>query len=126
MSIDKDFLIKYKEVQQMLKKFKDEENKMRVKLADELLKHRRAGTHHFNFENIHVKGVKKYNISADAEVLAHHYDSMSAEEQSCFNYKPSFQSTMYKKLKDTHLVDECIVTKPAMPTFEITINLEEE
>lgn len=126
MTIEKDFLIEYKDAQAKAKYWKERENKMRVQLADELLKHRRAGTHHFYFNNIHLKGVKKYNISPDTDVLNALWDDMSVEEQSCFKFSPRFVNTEYKKLLDTSVVDQCIVTKPAMPTFTVEISEEDD
>lgn len=119
--IDKDKIIKYKEIQIMLKKFKDEESKMRVEICDELLKHKRVGIHTFDFDDVKVKAVKKVTIKPDDDKLRYMYDDMSEAEQACFKFKPDFVATMYKRLTDTSVVDECITSKPAMPTLEIIL-----
>lgn len=126
MPIDKEFVLEYKRIQALAKKYKDKENAMRVELADNLLKHRRAGTHHFDFDNAHVKGVKKFNVTPDEDSVNAMWDKMSEQERACFKWKPSFLSSEFKKLEDTSLVAQCIVTKPAMPTFVITIDEDEE
>lgn len=123
--LKKPLLLGYKAVQLELKRIKELESKLRMEIADELLKHRRIGTHHFDFDNVHVKGVKKLTVTPDTEKLDAHWPKMSAEERSCFKYKPAYVATEYKKLMDTTVVDECLTTKPAMPSIEITISEEE-
>lgn len=119
--IDEKKLLAFRAVQIELKRLKAEEAALRVEITDELLKHRRVGTHTFHYGDIVVKATKKVTITPDEETLKVMYEDMTEDERRCFKYKPAFVASEYKKLSNPEHVDKCITSKPAMPTLEVKI-----
>lgn len=113
--------LKFRALQIELKELKAKENAMRLDICDELLKRKRVGTHTFIVDDLVIKAIKKITVTPDVAKVNAHWDNMSAEEQACFNYKPSYVAKEYKKLDDTTIVDECLTTKPAMPSLEVRV-----
>lgn len=121
MTISQEKLIAYSILQDQLAEVKADEAEMRKEICAELLQDRPVGTHTFEFDGIVVKATNKVTYSLDQELLSALYDNFSPDEKECIKYNPTFQSSKYKTARDTSLIDEVIVTKPAMPALKIII-----
>lgn len=104
-----------------MKYWKAEEMRLRLMIADPMLKGKRAGTHTVVVDNYQCKPVKKYNTSIDEETYEKIEDKLSPAEQGCIRTKHELAMKKYnaldKELKAT--LNECITTKPATPSLAI-------
>lgn len=112
-------ILLWEQLQIMLSETKKEEMKMRVEIAEVLLEGEPVGVHEFYFQDFDIKAAKKVNISLLPDELSSLASEMSDEEKDCIVYKANLVKSLYNKLEDSTIIDECIVMTPATPTISI-------
>jgi len=66
-----------------------------------------------------VKATQKLSYSLDLGALASIWDSLDVVDKEAIKMKPTLQEGKYKKLSETSLLHEAIVTRMAMPILEV-------
>lgn len=106
--------------------FKNLEKKLRLEIVEPILEGKTKGTHNVQDGPYKIKAVKKVDTTLDAEILSFLWEDLSELEQDCIQYKPSLKGKEYAACENHELLDNCIITKPAMPTLSIKLDEEWE
>ena len=114
------------EMSVLLKRTKVREMELRKELCEELI-----GGEGMTNGRVTVKGHQGHLDYTAVQALSHRldvaaldalYSSLSAHEKSVVIYKPSLALTEYKKLPDTSLLHEAVITTLSAPTLQVVIN----
>lgn len=113
---------RYNDAKSKLAQFKKLENQIRLEVIDQYFPKAIEGTHNQELTGYEIKATFKMNHKFDAKALEKIVEDLSEEEFACINYKPSLKLAEYKKLSDSEreLLDETIITTPALPSIKIT------
>jgi hypothetical protein len=66
-----------------------------------------------------VKAVYKINNKVDEAAYLTLKPKLTLEEQEAVKVKYDLVASKYKKLRETSLLHQCIISKPGMPTLEV-------
>ena len=114
------------EISVLLKRTKVREMELRKELCEELI-----GGEGMTNGRVTVKGheghldftaVQALSYRLDVAALDALWSSLSQHEKSVIVYKPSLALTEYKKLHETSILHEAVITTLAMPTLVVAIN----
>jgi hypothetical protein len=118
-TVTSDRIKEFADLQDQLKSLKKKEADMRVQILDDLFPAAGVGTLNTAIGDYTVKGSFKNSITIDKKMLSVLEKEFSDDELACIEYKPSLSLSKYKLLDISFMLDECLITKPAMPTLEI-------
>jgi hypothetical protein len=104
-----------------LARFKKLESVLRIELLDILFPSTTEGTVKEEIDGLLITGSFKIGHKIDVEALAEVLDDLSADELDCINYKATLSLANYKLLDENErsVLDEAIISKPAIPTITI-------
>ena len=121
MSLLHDFI----DAKSKLDKYKKLEAKLRVELLNELFPTAGTGTFKTEIEGLEITGSFKNNVRIDQADFKTFLPFLTDEELSCIKYTPSLITAKYSQLHNQNVIDDMLVTTPAMPTITITLGEQE-
>lgn len=110
--------------QQDLKELKAHEAKLRRAICEDMFDGQQ-GSFKVKISNAayDIVATSRITTSLDMSVYEGLVNRLSEAELACIKYKPSLIAKNYKQLPPLSLLDEAIVTKPAMPTLKLTVKV---
>jgi len=105
----------------VLKKVKSEEADLRIKICESILKGKTKGTETAVVGNFKVKAKAKLNNKLEKETLKTLWKDLSDEEKECVKIEPKLVAAKYKKIKNSALLHQTVISKPGMPTLDVEV-----
>jgi len=123
--MDSNKIAQYLEAKNSLAHYKKLEAELRIDLLDDLFPSAGEGTLNTVVGDFIVKGTFKNSISIDKDILERTIGDFEEEELECISFKPALSLSKYKQLDDRSNIDECLTSKPSMPTISIKVVSDE-
>jgi len=105
-------------LQEQLKTVKEKEAELRRDICEHIFAGKRK-TVKADVGPYKVKAVYKINNKVDEAAYLALRPELTAEEQEAIKVKYDLIASKYKKLRETSLLHQCIISKPGMPTLEV-------
>ena len=113
------------QMSKLLKETKEREAELRRELCEEIIADKPMSngrvTVKGELDHMTYIAVQALSYRLDVAALDALWSSLSAHEKTVVIYKPSLALTEYKKLHDSSLLHEAVITTMSMPTLKVEI-----
>jgi len=120
------------ELSNHLKKVREKEIEIRNLIVDHFKEKglNTIGTHNVVFEDYKLKISLKMNLKLDPDIIDDIIDVLPDQELECIKFKPTLKKKEYENLLPNidgtdNIINKAIVSAPAMPSLEISLNIED-